>query len=72
MIWSLRYLTYTRSDIVLEVGLISRFMKSPYFSNLKGVKCILLYIRSMSIDGVFYVYANKIEFDSDWIDDLEK
>lgn len=72
MIWSLRYLTYTRSDIVLEVGLVNRFMKSPYFSHLKGAKCILLYIRSTSCDGAFYAYANKIEFDSYWIGDLEK
>ncbi|TXG65824.1 hypothetical protein EZV62_007099 [Acer yangbiense] len=76
LVGSLRYLTSTRLDIAYGVGLIIRFMDSPRQSHLQVGKRILLYVKSILDDGIFYSSANKIELvgytDSDWEDDMEE
>lgn len=62
----------TRPKIIFGVRLVNRFIESLNFSHLEGVRCILLYIKSMPSNGTFYAYADKNEFNSDWIGDLEK
>jgi hypothetical protein len=41
LVGSLRYLTYTRVDILFGVGLVSRFMKTPVMTHFKALKRIL-------------------------------
>jgi Reverse transcriptase (RNA-dependent DNA polymerase) len=38
LVGSLRYLTCTRSDLSLSVGIISRFMEEPVYSHWKALK----------------------------------
>ena len=61
MIKSLWYLTFTRSDILFGVRLISKFMESPCQSHLQAVKYIIWYIKGTQSDGIFYAYDYKIE-----------
>jgi hypothetical protein len=44
LVGSLRYLTCTRPDISLSVGIVSRFMEEPVYSHWKALKRILRYI----------------------------
>lgn len=44
LVGSLRYLTWTRSDILFTTGLVSRYMETPKTSHLLAVKRILRYI----------------------------
>jgi len=45
MIGSLLYLTVSRPDIILSVGLCARFQSMPKESHLKPVKRILRYLK---------------------------
>ena len=61
MIKSLWYLTFTRSNILFGVRLVSKFMESPCQSHLQAVKYIIWYIKGTQSDGIFYAYDYKIE-----------
>ena len=61
MIRKLRYLTPTRPNIVFEIRLVSRFMKSSHESHFQATKCILRNIKGMQNDDIFYGFGNKIE-----------
>jgi hypothetical protein len=58
LVGSLRYLTCTRPDLSLSVGIISRFMEEPIYSHWKALKRILRYIQGTVSLGLFY---SKVE-----------
>nr|GFB90230.1 hypothetical protein [Tanacetum cinerariifolium] len=70
LVESLRYLTYTRPDILFVVGLISRFMEEPTAKHLKIAKRILRYIKGTIDYGMFYSTSEDFKLvrysDSDW------
>ncbi|TXG51252.1 hypothetical protein EZV62_023776 [Acer yangbiense] len=49
LVGSLRYLTYTRPNILYAVGLVSRYMKAPITTHLKTAKIILRYIKCFEL-----------------------
>lgn len=54
LVGSLRYLTFTRPDIVYGVGLISRYMEMPKQEHFIAAKRILRYIKGTINQGLFY------------------
>ena len=50
----LNYLTITRPDISLQVGVVSQFLQSPYDSHWDVVIRILRYIKGTPSQGVLY------------------
>jgi hypothetical protein len=54
IIWSLRYLIHTRSDLTYAVGYVSWFLERPTEENLQAVKKILRYIAGMLQYGLRY------------------
>ncbi|XP_074377786.1 secreted RxLR effector protein 161-like [Apium graveolens] len=70
LIGSLMYLTTTRSDIIYDVGLISRFMEQPKKTHWEAGKRILRYVRGTLGDGLYYQKVNDSKVlgycDSDW------
>ena len=75
LIGSLRYLTCTRPDLSLSVGIVSRFMEEPVHSHWKAVKRILQYIQGTVSLGLFYSKAEDYKLvrysDSDWCGDID-
>jgi len=54
IIGGLRYLVYTRPDIVFAVGYISRFMDDPREDHWAAVKRILRYVKGMVDHGIIF------------------
>ena len=75
LVGSLRYLTCTRPDISLSVGIVSRFMEEPVYSHWKALKRILRYIQGTVSLGLFYSNMEDYKLigysDSDWCGDLD-
>jgi hypothetical protein len=75
LVGSLRYLTCTRPDLSLSVGIISRFMEEPVYSHWKALKRILWYIQGTVSLGLFYLKAEDYKLvgysDSDWCEDID-
>jgi len=75
LVGSLRYLTCTRPDLLLSVGVISRFMEEPVYSHWKAVKRVLRYIQGTVSLGLFYSRAENYKLvgysDSDWCGDVD-
>ncbi|XP_039017289.1 secreted RxLR effector protein 161-like [Hibiscus syriacus] len=75
LVGSLRYLTCTRSDLSLSVGIASRFMEEPVYSHWKALKRILRYIQGTVSLGLFYSKAEDYKLvgysDSDWCRDID-
>jgi Reverse transcriptase (RNA-dependent DNA polymerase) len=75
LIGSLRYLTCTRSDIMFDVGVASRYMESPMTSHWKATKKILRYVRDSVNLGLHYSKTNSFKLigysDSDWCGDTD-
>ncbi|XP_058775925.1 secreted RxLR effector protein 161-like [Vicia villosa] len=74
LVISLRYLTCTRPDLSLSVGIVSHFMEEPIYAHWKALKRILQYIQGIVSPGMFY---SKIEdyklngySDNDWCSDI--
>ena len=57
----LRYLTYTRSDILFGVGLINRYMEKPRSSYLRIAKRILCFVKGTTSYGLFYSSLQNLE-----------
>ncbi|XP_028127121.1 uncharacterized protein LOC114323660 [Camellia sinensis] len=76
LVGSLRYLTYTRPDILYGVELISRYMETPDQSHLYTAKRILCYIKGTIDDSLFYKPIGNFSLvgysDSDWGRDLDE
>lgn len=75
LVGSLRYLTNTRPDISLSVGIVSRFMEEPVYSHWKALKRILRYIQGTLKMGMFYSRNKEYKLvgysDSDWCGDID-
>jgi len=75
LVGSLRYLTSTRPDLSLSVGIVSRFMEEPVHSHWKAVKRILRYIQGTVAHGLFYSSTGDYRLvgfsDSDWCGDVD-
>ncbi|KAG6500811.1 hypothetical protein ZIOFF_040666 [Zingiber officinale] len=52
LVGSLRYLTYTRPDILYGVGLVRKFMEEPKETHWKAGKRILRYVRVIGVETV--------------------
>ncbi|XP_016747466.1 secreted RxLR effector protein 161-like [Gossypium hirsutum] len=74
LVGSLRYLTCTRPDISLSVGIVSRFMEESVYSYWKVLKRILRYIQGTVSLGLFSTNIEDYKLigysDSDWCRDL--
>ena len=75
LVGSLRYLTCTRLDLSLSVGIISRFMEEPIYSHWKALKRVLRYIHGTVSLGLFYSKAEDYKLvgysKSDWYGDID-
>jgi hypothetical protein len=75
LVGSLRYLTCTRPDISLSVGIVSRFMEEPVYTHWKALKRVLRYIQGIVSLGMFYSNSDKYKLvgysDSDWCGDID-
>ncbi|KAJ7976200.1 Retrovirus-related Pol polyprotein from transposon TNT 1-94 [Quillaja saponaria] len=75
LVGSLRYLTYTRPDILYAVGVVSHYMESPTSTHMKMAKRILRYLRGTLDYGLFYSSSHIIDLvgycDSDFAGDLD-
>ncbi|XP_051113712.1 secreted RxLR effector protein 161-like [Andrographis paniculata] len=75
LVGSLRYLTSTRPDILLSVGVVSRFMEEPVYSQWKALKRIPRYIQGTISFGTFYTKADDYKLiwysDSDCCGDID-
>ncbi|XP_050877358.1 secreted RxLR effector protein 161-like [Lathyrus oleraceus] len=75
LVGSLRYLTCTRPDISLSVGIVSRFMEEPVYTHWKALKRIQRYIQGTVSLGMFYSNSYKYKLvgysDSDWCGDID-
>lgn len=61
LIGNLRYLTSTRPDLMLSVGIATRFMEDPSYTHWKALKRILRYIRGTSSLGLFYTRSDDYQ-----------
>nr|KYP69546.1 Retrovirus-related Pol polyprotein from transposon TNT 1-94 [Cajanus cajan] len=75
LVGSLRYLTCTRPDLMLSVGITSRFMEDPSYTHWKALKRILRYVRGSLSLGLFYSKSDDYRLvgysDSDWCRDVD-
>lgn len=75
LVGSLRYLTYTRPDILYATGLISHYMENPTTTHLKTARRILRYLKGTINFGLFYSTSNDYKLvgysDSDWAGDID-
>ncbi|XP_063941181.1 secreted RxLR effector protein 161-like [Daucus carota subsp. sativus] len=75
LVGSLRYLTFTRPDIMYAVGLVSRYMEKPKQDHFMAAKRILRYIKGTLSNGLFYTHSQDSKLvgysDSDYGGDLD-
>ena len=70
MIGSLLYLTYSRPDIMLAVGLMARYQAAPKQNHLLAIKRIFRYLQGTAHYGLWYPkeknFTLKAYIDADW------
>ncbi|XP_061364382.1 secreted RxLR effector protein 161-like [Gastrolobium bilobum] len=84
LVGCLRYLTCTRPDLCLSVGIISRFMEDPGYTHWKAANRILRYVQGTISQGLHYSKSDKYKLvgysdkyklmgysDSDWCGDVD-
>ena len=75
LIGSLRYLTNTKPDLMLSVGITSRYMEEPTYTHWKALKRILRYVRRIVSLGLMYTRTDDYRLvrylDSDWCGDVD-
>ncbi|KAG9454467.1 hypothetical protein H6P81_007371 [Aristolochia fimbriata] len=75
LVGSLRYLTFTRPDIMFAVGLVSRFMEQPRRDHFAAAKRILRYIKGTLGYKLFYSASEASRLigytDSDYGGDID-
>ena len=75
LVGSLHYLTCTRPDLSLSVGIISRFMEEPIYSHWKALKRVLRYVQGTLSLGLFYSRTEDYKLlgysNSDWCRDID-
>ncbi|XP_074345106.1 uncharacterized protein LOC141684164 [Apium graveolens] len=75
LVGSLRYLTFTRPDIMYAVGLVSRYMEKPKQDHFMAAKRILRYVKGTLGHGLFYTHSQNSKLvgysDSNYGGDLD-
>lgn len=75
MIGSLLYLTASRPDLCLSVGLCARYQANPKVSHLQAVKCIIKYVKETLNYGMNYTVETNSNLacfcDADWTGSLD-
>ncbi|GKV53076.1 hypothetical protein SLEP1_g59622 [Rubroshorea leprosula] len=75
LVGNLRYLTYTRPDILYGVGLVSRYMEAPTSTHMKMAKRVLRYIKGTIDYGLTYSFSTNFKLygysDNDWGGDVD-
>jgi len=75
LVGSLRYLTSTRPDLLLSVGIVSRYMEEPTYTHWRALKRILRYVRGTTSLGLYYTRSDDYRLvgysDSDWCGDVD-
>ena len=76
VIESLRYLTYTRSNLSYDVGIMSRYMEKSTMMHHQAVKYILRYVKETTSYGLKYQRGRGLEelvdfTDSDLTGDID-
>ncbi|XP_027922735.1 uncharacterized protein LOC114180632 [Vigna unguiculata] len=75
LVGSLRYLTNTRPNLMLSVGITSRFMEEPRYSHWKALKRILRYVKGTMSFGLLFTKSDNYRLtgysDSDWCGDMD-
>ena len=75
MIGRLLYLTASRPDIALSVGICARYQSDPKESHLIAVKRIIRYVASTLNIGLWYPYETNVQLagysDADWAGNLD-
>ncbi|KAK8934250.1 hypothetical protein KSP39_PZI014288 [Platanthera zijinensis] len=70
LVGSLRYLTFTRPDIMYAVGVVSRYMEEPKQDHFTAAKRILRYVNGTRDHGLKYSSAGELKLvgysDSDY------
>ncbi|KAL1200890.1 Retrovirus-related Pol polyprotein from transposon RE1 [Cardamine amara subsp. amara] len=75
MIGSLLYLTASRPDICLVVGVCARYQAKPKMSHLLAVKRIIKYVNGTINLGIYYTNDTSKDLmgycDADWAGSLD-
>ncbi|GAA0168672.1 transmembrane signal receptor [Lithospermum erythrorhizon] len=75
LVGNLRYLTFTRPNIMYALGLVSRYMETPKQDHFIAAKRILRYIEGTLNDGLFYTHSKNAKLvgysDSDYGGDID-
>jgi len=75
LIGSLKYLTYTRPYLMLSIGIASRYMVEPRYTQWKALKRILRYLRGTMSLGLMYTRTDDYRLvgylDNDWCGDVD-
>ncbi|XP_019153565.1 PREDICTED: uncharacterized protein LOC109150048 [Ipomoea nil] len=75
MIGSLLYLTASRPDIMVSVGMCARYQADPKESHLKAVKRIIKYVKGKINYGIWYSTDTNLSLtgfsDADWAGNAE-
>lgn len=75
MIGSFLYLTASRPDIALSVGICARYQSNPKESHLTAVKQIIQYVASFVNVGLWYPYDTSVQLagytDVDWAGNID-
>jgi len=75
LIGSLKYLTNTRQDLMLSVGIASRYMEEPRYTHWKALKRIVRYVKGTVSLGLMYIRTNDYRLVgysySDWCGDVD-
>ncbi|KAK8934097.1 hypothetical protein KSP39_PZI014574 [Platanthera zijinensis] len=74
LVGSLRYLTFTRPDIMYVVGVVSRYMEEPKQDHFTAAKRILRYVNGTRDHGLMYSSGGELKLvgysDSDYGGDV--
>jgi len=75
LVGSLRYLTNTRPNLMLSVGITSCFMEESRYSHCKALKQILRYVKGTMLFGLLFTKSDNYRLsgysDSDWCGDMD-
>jgi len=75
LVGSLRYLKSTRPDLLLSVGIVSRYMEESTYTHWRALKRILRYVRGTTSLRLYYTRSDDYRLvgysDSDWCGDVD-
>jgi len=75
LVGSLRYLMSTRPNLLLSVGIVSRYKEESSYTHWKALKRILRYVRGTTSLGLYYTRSNDYRLvgysDNDWCGNVD-